>query len=73
MATDERTARMNEIILARADSIYMLIDSSKLGQKSFVSYASINIATALITDKDIDPEFSSSLREAGVRVIVAET
>lgn len=34
-----RTARMNEIIIERADAFYVLSDGSKFGSNSFYSYA----------------------------------
>jgi DeoR/GlpR family transcriptional regulator of sugar metabolism len=72
MATDERTSRMNEIIVARADTFYVLSDSSKFGRRSFVSYATIDSATALVTDSHLAPENRASLVEAGVAIVTAE-
>lgn len=71
MATDERTARMNGIIVKRTDAFYVLSDSSKFGEKSFISYASIDEATALLTDPEISPEFRSALEGRGVHVVTA--
>ena len=70
MATDERTARMNEIIVARADSLYVLADSSKFGKKSFISYGPVTAATGLVTDSGIAGDFRTTLAEAGVRIII---
>ena len=39
MTTDERTARMNEIVLSDSDTAYILADSSKFDKSSFISYA----------------------------------
>ena len=38
MTTDERTAQMNEIVIADADTSYVLVDSSKFDKSSFMSY-----------------------------------
>ena len=37
MTTDERTAKMNQIVVDRADHAYVLADSSKFNRASFAT------------------------------------
>lgn len=71
MTTDERTARMNEIIIKNAARIYVLADARKIGTVSFVSYGSLDKAHALIVDDSITGAQQSKLNACLSRVLVA--
>lgn len=72
MATDTDTAKLNEVILQRSDENYVLLDSSKLGKKSFVSYAAASEVKAIITDNKMNKELKTQYDDAGVNVILSE-
>ncbi len=56
MTTDERTAGMNELILADADVNYVLSDSSKFNKASFISYAEPHSIHQVVTDWNISTD-----------------
>jgi DeoR family transcriptional regulator, fructose operon transcriptional repressor len=71
LATDERTSRMNEMVIARSDATFILADSEKFDRTSFVSYGPLRAVDAIYTDPDIAPEVLERYAAAGVRVVVA--
>jgi DeoR family fructose operon transcriptional repressor len=66
---DEVSVR--RVIIERADELYVMADSSKMGQTAPIAVCPLERLTAVITDDGVDPEVHRSLEEAGVRVIVA--
>jgi DeoR/GlpR family transcriptional regulator of sugar metabolism len=68
MATDERTAKMNEIVIERTKESYVLADSEKLGVASFIRYASLEQVNVLITDTGAGEEALTELRATGLAV-----
>ena len=72
MTTDERTARMNEIIIHNAASVIILADSSKLGETSFVSYGHLDIVDTCIVDSSIGAEHRAILLARVGRLLVAD-
>ena len=68
MTIDERTAKMNEIVLERSENSYVLADSSKFNKQSLVTYANLKQITAIITDNKLDEELKSKFLLAGVAV-----
>jgi len=72
MTTDERTARMNEIIITNATQVLILADSSKIGQASFVSYGPLECADACIVDAGLSRELADKLIPRIGRLILAE-
>ena len=71
MGTDTETARLNEIILPRSAEVYVLLDSSKVGVRSFVSYARTESVTAVVTDDKIAEDRESSCDRKGIHLIKA--
>lgn len=57
MATDVNTAKLNHIILHRADNVYLLADSTKFARRSFVQYATLDDIDTIITDKNLDEKY----------------
>ena len=49
MGTYTETTRLNEILIPRSDEVFVLIDSSKIGIRSFVTYASADKIKAVVT------------------------
>jgi DeoR/GlpR family transcriptional regulator of sugar metabolism len=57
-------------ILTKTKQLIAVVDYSKLGQVSFVSYAPIQQVSLLITDTHASPEMISGIREKGVDVLL---
>jgi DeoR/GlpR family transcriptional regulator of sugar metabolism len=72
MTTDERTARMNEIIIANATKVYILADSSKIGETSFVSYGTLDRVHACIVDSALDGARREKLASKVAELIIAD-
>ncbi|MEI6385940.1 MAG: DeoR/GlpR family DNA-binding transcription regulator [Spirochaetota bacterium] len=72
MTTDERTARMNEIVIHNAASVYIIADASKIGETSFISYGGLERVDTCITDSGISPELSELLTARIRRLLVVE-
>lgn len=66
MATDERTAKINEIVIAESDETYVLVDSEKFGRASFISYAHLPDVKALVTDSGVDERTRRSILDRAV-------
>ncbi len=58
-------------LAASADRVYVVADHSKLGRRALRCFGRLRDWEGLITDGECDPEFVESLREQGIRVIVA--
>jgi DeoR/GlpR family transcriptional regulator of sugar metabolism len=58
-------------MVAHARQVIAIVDSSKWGQVGFASFASIDEVDCVITDEDAPPDMVSTLREAGVDVVLA--
>jgi len=71
MTTDERTAKMNELIVARADAVYVLADSHKFHTTSFVAYAPLAAARCIVTDGELSEKVRADFRQAGVSLEAA--
>ena len=52
-----------------ADKVYLLADSSKLGESSFASLGRITLIDTLITDSKISPEQLQTLQELHVDIL----
>jgi len=70
MTTDERTSKMNEIIMAHAEHFYVLADSEKFDRSSFITYAEIQDVTAIYTDSGIDRAILDKYITAGAPIEV---
>ena len=55
-----------------AQRIYLVADSSKIGERSFCALGGLDMIDVLITDEGINREQRKAIEEAGVQVIVAE-
>ena len=73
MATDTDTAKLNEVVIKRSDESYVLLDSSKFGLRSFVSYAGVSEIKAIITDNNIDSAVEAQCSQANLHVLVCKS
>jgi DeoR family fructose operon transcriptional repressor len=71
MTTDERTSKMNQLVVERAEHVYVLVDSGKFDKSSFVQYASFSQVEAIYTDGGIGRETLHQFSEAGARIQIA--
>jgi len=62
---------MRRVILDHADQVYVMADSSKLGQVAPIKVCDLNHLTAVITDDGVDEVVARSFEKAGVRLIVS--
>jgi DeoR/GlpR family transcriptional regulator of sugar metabolism len=72
MTTDERTSRITELVMVRADHSYVLVDSQKFDRTSFVKFAGVNEVDAVFTDDELPPETLSRYQEAGAYIRIGE-
>lgn len=56
-------------MIRAADKVYLLADSSKLGESSFASLGRITLIDTLITDSKISPEQLQTLQELHVDIL----
>ena len=72
MTTDDRTARMNEIVIRNAADVYILADSSKFGETSFISYGGLDLVDTFIVDRGLRVEAIELLAARVKRLVVTE-
>ena len=70
-AHHEGEAAMNSLMVARAQRVVIIADSSKLGGHAFARICPIDRVDTLITDLGADPGRVEEFRAAGVEVICA--
>ncbi|NQT57847.1 MAG: DeoR/GlpR transcriptional regulator [Bacteroidetes bacterium] len=69
MTTDERTARMNEIVLSDSDISYVLVDSSKFDKASFISYAKPDMISEVVSDWNLSSETKQKYKQLGYNIV----
>jgi len=70
---DTAEAAVKSALVQAARQVVLLADSSKLGHRTLVQFATLKEIDVLITDTTPQPAMAESLHEADVRVIVAGT
>ena len=65
-------AQVKQALVAAADEVILLVDSSKLGKASFVKFADFSNVDLIITDSDVSAEILSDLKKNGINIEVAE-
>jgi DeoR/GlpR family transcriptional regulator of sugar metabolism len=65
-------AEIKTTIRSRANRVLALIDASKCGVRSMVSFAPIDGVDQIVTDWEIDPTWEARFRAHGVHVTMAE-
>lgn len=68
---DFAEADVKKILIAHAQQVIVLADSSKLDRVSPAFIALLEPGHTLVTDNQADPSFLESLREMGLRIVVA--
>lgn len=68
----EAQAGFKETLVQLAEKVVLLVDSSKLGDRSEYFFAGLADISAIITDADADTTFVSKLRKLGCEVTIAE-
>jgi DeoR/GlpR family transcriptional regulator of sugar metabolism len=63
---------LNTCILARTDKRYVLLDDSKFGRYSLVTYAALKEITSIVTNAAPDEALAQALEEAKVTTILAK-
>jgi DeoR/GlpR family transcriptional regulator of sugar metabolism len=71
LASDFGTARINQLALQNSSYKILLVDSSKLGNNSVVSFSPLSNINCLVTDKAVPEDLCARLREGGMTVITA--
>ncbi len=67
----EAQAGFKETLVQLAEKVVLLVDSSKLGERSEYFFAGLADISSLITDADADPAFVKKLRGLGCDVTLA--
>ncbi len=70
-AHHEGEAAMNNLMVARANQVVIIADSSKLGGHAFARICPLDRIDTLVTDSNATPETVEAFREAGLRVVCA--
>ena len=68
---DEAESAINRVMVQQAKRTVVVIDSSKFGTVGFSRICHVHEVSAVLTDRDADPAMVSTLRAAGVEVILA--
>lgn len=68
----EEQAIFKETLIQMAESVVLLVDSSKLNRRSEYFFAGFNHLSTIITDCDADPKFVKRIQKHGCKVILAE-
>jgi len=71
-STEVEISQLNKSVIARSDKAYILIDHSKFGKNSFVSYASLSDVTGFVTDMEPSPTIISSLDSPNIQICYPE-
>ena len=66
-------AQVKTVMIALADEIILLADSSKLGKSSFVRFADISQIDLLITDAGADADYVELIKREGLEVETAKS
>ena len=69
---DPGEAAVKRAMVACANFVVVVADSSKIGREEFVSFAPIDRVDVLVTDSEITPQDRAALTEHGVDVVVAQ-
>ena len=66
------TSRLSGTALTLSKESYVLLDSSKIGHPSYVNYAELDDATAVITDNGIQEDDIKQFSEHKISLYIAE-
>jgi len=69
---DPDEAAVKRAMVACANFVVVVADSSKVGREEFVSFAGLDALDVLVTDSEISEKDRSALTDAGLEVVVAQ-
>ncbi len=72
MASDIETVRFDELLVTRSEKSIILADSSKFNRLSFVSYASINEISMIVTDNKLSLPLQNEYKNSNVNLVCVE-
>lgn len=70
---DLRQTRLKELMARRADAVYVLAHSSKIGRRPFHTWVQLPPGWTLVTDGAADEDEVRALRAAGIEVVLVDT
>ncbi|TPN87009.1 DeoR/GlpR family DNA-binding transcription regulator [Aquimarina algicola] len=70
--TNLEEARLNKKMMASANKIVVLVDSSKFGKRSFAKICELTQVDHIITDKDISKKTVRKIEEKGINITIVE-
>jgi DeoR family fructose operon transcriptional repressor len=73
MTTDERTAKINEIIINNAEKSYILVDASKFNKNSFIAFANARDVSEVITSCPLDSSTIDKFKKEGYQIKLIDT
>ena len=68
---DSDEAAVKRAMIASANYVVVVADSSKVGREDFVSFAPLSSVDTLVTDSEISGAYRAQLTEQGVEVVIA--
>jgi DeoR/GlpR family transcriptional regulator of sugar metabolism len=69
---DLRQTRLKELMARRADAVYVLAHSAKIGRRPFHTWVQLPPGWTLVTDGSADQDEVRALRAAGVEVVLVD-
>jgi ribose transport system substrate-binding protein len=63
-------AQLKSKVVAAAERVVALVDSTKFGQQGFVPFAAAAQLSHLVTDSEISPEFVQQMRQAQINLTI---
>jgi len=72
MTTDERTSRINEMVISDADHLYVVVDSTKFDTTSFMAYATPEKVDMVITDWNLNDSVKEKFEKLGYHITRVE-
>lgn len=70
--SDEMQARIKNIMMESADTVYVLVDHTKFDVKAFYRLSGIDVADFIITDSKTNNQIIEQLEEKSIQVIKAQ-
>ncbi|RKL65408.1 DeoR family transcriptional regulator [Salipaludibacillus neizhouensis] len=67
--SDEQQARIKKKMIENAGTVYIMIDCSKIGVRSFSKFSDLDVIDYLITDSNIDGTLVQQINDRGLDVI----
>lgn len=72
MAMDESIAKLDKLVIDHSDESYILLDSSKFGKKSFLTYCDCGEITSILTDSKLSDDNFELFSKNGINIIRAD-